>query len=351
MQYWIKSAALLATLTVTTGCTVFENNAHHKKNYRINQPIDVPSDLKTPAVDSKYALAPVQYKNEQNDDALTPPAQILTQAKGSWIEEGEQAARVFFDKNEGVESLPQFLLEGIVSFANDNNIAIASRDDAKGEIITGPFAISEQEESWLFGDDEVPETIAIRFVVDTKSHGRSASITSHLAEFKSDSRKLSDLIKQQAEVYALNQVIMQLDYNYRQLLAKHRNAPVSKMSLGFDGDGNAAMQIARTPDDAFGYMSRILTALNFELLDAADDTLRFKVKYQEPDNTVWSSIWGDDMVKLPLVPGDYDIVITELNRDEANISWFNVAGQPLEPVKMEALVQAINEAINQGALN
>lgn len=102
MQYWIPKALTVSVLVSLSGCGVFTDEAHHKRNYKAGEPVQVAGQLAQPAQDPTYKMEVAEYDNNPDSTNYRPPAQVLTIAKGSWVEEGDKQARVYFDKNDGI---------------------------------------------------------------------------------------------------------------------------------------------------------------------------------------------------------------------------------------------------------
>ena len=115
MQYWIRNSLVGAITIATSACSVFTNDSHHERNYRVNDGLKIPENLSQPYQDPTYDLGATQYPTaEQSAAYLTKaPAQVLTFPKGSWVNEGDQEARVFFDKSDGIENLESFIWRAI----------------------------------------------------------------------------------------------------------------------------------------------------------------------------------------------------------------------------------------------
>ncbi|WP_372762230.1 outer membrane protein assembly factor BamC [Pseudoalteromonas sp.] len=347
MQYWIPKALTVSVLVSLSGCSVFNNEAHNERNYRAYEPLKVPASLSQPAQDPTYKMDVGQYNNNPDATNYRPPAQVLTVAKGSWVEETDKNARVYFDKNDGIDDLDEFIWNAINAVLADNDSKATKADKASGIIETDWYAIVKPEESWLWGDDESVDLERFRFKIEEKSHQRTASLTAELIDFKGE-QSLTDLLKQQLEVRALNQIISEVDYRYRQLEVDMRKRQgIISLEMGFDNKGNAALVTEQSYNDVFDRFSGFLERLSFTIVEINPDTGLITADYKKPESSVWDSIWGDEVTPLPIDEGQYQILVSKTKQGGTSLTWMDNQGETLEPGTMNSLQQALESALIQ----
>lgn len=345
MQYWIPKALAVSVLVSLSGCSVFTNNAHNERNYRTYEPVKVPAPLSQPPQDPVYKMDVGQYDNNPESTNYRPPAQVLTVAKGSWVEETDKLARVYFDKNDGIEDLDNFIWDSINAVLADNNTTATKSDKLLGIIETDWYAIIKTEESWLWGDEKSDDLERIRFTIEQKSHQRTASLRAELIDFKGD-KPLTDLLKQQLEVRALNQVISEFDYRYRQLEVDIRQRQgIISLELGFDNKGNAALVTEQPYNAVFDRFSGFLERLSFTIVEIDQDSGLITANYKAPESSVWDSIWGEEVTELPLDDGQYQILVSKTKEGGTSLTWMDDQGETLEPGTMNGLQQALEAAL------
>lgn len=347
MQYWIPKALAVSVLVSLSGCNVFINEAHNERNYRTHEGVKTPPSLSQPAQDPVYKMDVGQYDNNPEATNYRPPAQVLTVAKGSWVEEGDKQARIYFDKNDGIVDLDEFVWDSIKAVIAENNATTTKEDKLLGIIETDWYAIIKAEESWLW-DDEVSENLErFRFTIEEKSHQRTASLRAELIDFKGDDT-LTDLLKQQLEVRALNQVVAEFDYRYRQLEVENRKRQgIISLEMGFDNKGNAALVTEQSYDAVFDRFSGLLERLSFTIVEIKTDTGLITADYNKPESSVWDSIWGDDVAQLPIEEGQYQILVSKTKEGGTSLTWMDDKGETLEPGTMNGLQQALEAALIQ----
>jgi len=351
VQYWIPKALTVSVLVSLSGCSVFTNDAHDERNYRAHEAVKVPASLSQPAQDPTYKMDVGQYSNNPDATNYRPPAQVLTVAKGSWVEETDKNARVYFDKNDGIDDLDEFIWESINAVLADNNTQATKADKLLGIIETDWYAIIKPEESWLWNSDESVDLERFKFTIEEKSHQRTASLSAELIDFKGD-EPLSDLFKQQLEVRALNQVISEFDYRYRQLEVDMRKRQgIISLEMGFDNKGNAALVTEQSYETVFDRFSGFLERLSFTIVEINPDTGLITADYKKPESSVWDSIWGDEVTQLPIDEGQYQILVSKTKQGGTSLTWMDEQGDTLEPGTMNGLQQALVAALIQRGIN
>nr|WP_231613213.1 outer membrane protein assembly factor BamC [Pseudoalteromonas sp. SWXJZ94C] len=328
-----------------SGCSVFTNDAHNERNYRTHEPVKAPASLSQPAQDPVFKMEVGQYDNKPDATNYRPPAQVLTVAKGSWVEETDSLSRVYFDKSDGIVDLDDFVWDSIQSVLNDNNATTIKEDKLLGVIETDWYSIIKTEESWLWGDSENADLEKFRFTIEEKSHQRTASLRVELIDFKGDNT-LTDILKQQLEVRALNEVIAEFDYRYRQLEVDMRKRQgIISIEMGFDNKGNAALVTEQSYDAVFDRFSGFLERLSFTIVEINQETGLITADYKAPETSVWDSIWGDEVAQLPIDEGQYQILVSKTKEGGTSLTWMDEKGETLEPGTMNGLQQALEAAL------
>ncbi|MFY8297701.1 outer membrane protein assembly factor BamC [Pseudoalteromonas sp. SS15] len=352
MQYWIPKTVALGVILGLSGCSVFTNDTHHERNYRINKAVQVPGDLKQPYKDPTYVMQEAQYNNDTEALALRPPQQVLTLAAGSWVEQNDKLARVFFDKNDGIEDLTSFIWQAVDSVVAGNQAGFESMNKNQGEALTDWYSVITPSSKWFWQEETTPSKQKYKFTVSQSEHQRTASLSAELVDYQSDEVELTDLLKQQLEVRALNQVVAEFDYQYRLLLVELRKQQGQlALDMGFDPKGNAAMVAAQPLNVVIANLANVLERLNFTIISVDGEKDELHVRYEKPEDSVWDSIWGDEVTILPIEEGDYRIKISSLSDKESSVTWRNNDGEALTAELLSELQQKLNKAIGSKGLS
>jgi len=347
VQYWIPKALAVSVLVGLSGCSVFTDEAHHKRNYRATAPVQVPGQLAQPAQDPTYKMEVAAYDNNPDSTNYRPPAQVLTVAKGSWVEETDKQARVFFDKNDGIVDLNKFITESVKAVLAEQQTRVQKEDNTTGTIETDWYSIIKPDDGW-FADSAPVSQQRFIFTLEEKSHQRTASLSSKLVDYKSTSEKLTPLLQQQLEVRALNQVIAEFDYRYRQLQVEMRKQQgIISLEMGFDNKGNAALVTEQDYSVIFERFSGFLERLSFTIVEINQEKGLITADYKKPESSVWDSIWGDELAELPIDEGQYQILVSRTKEGGTSLTWMDDNGATLEPGTMNDLQQALENALRQ----
>jgi outer membrane protein assembly factor BamC len=351
VQYWIPKTLAIGVLLGLSGCSVFTNDAHHERNYRVHEAVKVPANLKQPSQDPVYTMSVASFDNDPDPKGYRPPAQVLTLAKGSWVEENEQLARVFFDKNDGIEDLTSFIWQSVDSVMGNRSTALVEDDRVNGSVMTDWYSLIKPTEGWFWEDDEVVSEQKFRFVVEQKEHQRTASLRAELVDYRSDKVELNDLLKQQLEARAVNEVVAEFDYLYRLLEVELRKQQgVLSLELGFDAQGNGAMLTEQSSDIVLDRFSGFLERMGFTIIKIDRDSGDISTRYEKPDSSVWDSIWGDEEIQLPIESGDYKISIAATKDKSTSITWRDAQGEVLDTDVMAQLQQVLLKALRDKGL-
>lgn len=352
MQYWIPKTVALGVILGLSGCSVFTNDTHHERNYRINKAVQVPGDLKQPYEDPTYVMQEAQYGNDIEMLALRPPQQVLTLAAGSWIEQNDKFARVFFDKNEGIDNLTSFIWQAVDGVISEEQAGYESLDKEQGIAVTNWYSVITPSSKWFWQEEKSPSQQKYKFTVTQSEHQRTASLQAELVDYKSDEVELTDLLKQQLEVRALNQVVAEFDYQYRVFLVELRKQQGElALDVGFDPQGNVAMIAPQSANVAIVNLSNVLERLNFTIIKVDSEENELHVRYEKPEDSVWDSIWGDDVVTLPISEGDYRIKVAAISGSQSSVTWRNYNSELLSAELLSQLQESLAKAIGNKGLS
>ncbi|MEJ6476451.1 outer membrane protein assembly factor BamC [Pseudoalteromonas piscicida] len=350
MQYWIPKSLVLGIAVSLSGCSIFTNDAHHERNYRANAPVKAPEGLSQPYRDPEFAMPVGQYEVAPEPVSYRAPQQILTVAHGSWVEQGEEAARIFFDKNDGIEDLPAFIWSSVDGVLAMHGAGLEVDNKPEGFVTTTWYSLIQPKDGWFWEESEEPAKQRFKFTVEQKEHQRTASISSELVDYQG-SKALTPLLKRHLEVRALNEVIIEFDYQYRLLQVEMRKRQgVLALELGFDKNGNAALLTEKGQEAVLDRFSNFLERSNFTVVRVDREEQEVLVRYEAPENSVWDSIWGDEAVALPIEDGDYTINIAQAQDTRTSITWKDSKGDVLDANTMNNLHQALITLLRQKGL-
>ncbi|MDK2594467.1 outer membrane protein assembly factor BamC [Pseudoalteromonas obscura] len=352
MQYWVPKALTLSVILGLSGCSVFTNDTHQKKNYRVHEAVQVPADLEQPYQDKEFQMNVAVYNNDAEPLSFRPPQQVLTLAKGSWAEDKEDVARIYFDKNDGIDALDAFIWQAVEGVIENHQSSISADDRANGKLTTGWYSIIKAEEGWFWETVTEVSRQKFEFTLSQEEHQRTASLEAKLVDYQSDKVELDDMLQQQLEVRALNEVVAEFDYRYRLLEVELRKQQgVLSLELGFDKDGKAALITLADRSSVMERLSNFLEKLSFTVIRLDEEKNEVFVRYEAPENSVWDSIWGDEVTTLAIENGDYTIEVGTTDDGQTSLTWSDAEGNVLDSVTMEALQKGLVEALRNRGLS
>lgn len=353
MQYGIP-ASLVASLLLT-GCSLLPNWSE-KNTTHSQQPIGelkVPVGLSAAKKPSDFDIPNVVIEQSAHAE-LKSPMQVLALSTNSRVDEEEQEARIWFERTEFTGDLVPHLQQTLKAFAAEKGIELTQKD-ADGLVFETGWVVSTGEEGSLWWKEQVAKSQS-RFLVvlAPKSHGRSVSVRSQLLEhtsLASEQAPLSPIAQKREEVYFLNRFIDQV----ATLEIAHINLKKSQLvkvnlTTGFDDDGNPAMLTSQSLTHSWGQLEQLFEQHGFSVTDLNQTTHTFYLNYTKPAGGFWSSLWGsDDTQELPLVDGDYQLVLAK-NQLGTVLTWKDKEGKVLAAETVNSLQQALVPLIRKAGL-
>lgn len=350
MQYWIRNSLAVAVVLSLGGCSVFTNDAHHERNYRANDVIAVPAHLNKPQRDPKYAMDVAQYDVAKGSELVRSPAQVITLAEGSWVNEGDKLARVFFDKNEGISNLPEFIYNTIDDLLAEYNITATEK--VAGKVVTDWYSVLAPVDVWWWEEEREVSRQRFEFIVETQEHKRTSSVTAKLLDYQSEEVALTPLLQQRLEAYAVNAFVEQFDFNYRKLVNElNKQKGIISLTMGFDDKGNAALVTEQNIDSVFDRFPTFLERVGFIIDEIDQDRKLIFATYTAPEQSVWDTLWSDNVNQLPLEEGQYQMLVSKTADGGTAITWLDQEGETLEPGTLNDLLQSIVKLLRERGVN
>jgi outer membrane protein assembly factor BamC len=350
VQYWIRNSLAVAVVLSLGGCSVFTNDAHHERNYRANDVIAVPAHLNKPQRDPKYAMDVAQYDVAKGSELVRSPAQVITLAEGSWVNEGDKLARVFFDKNEGISNLPEFIYSTIDDLLAEYNIKATEK--VAGKVVTDWYSVLAPVDVWWWEEEREVSRQRFEFIVETQEHKRTSSVTAKLLDYQSEEVALTPLLQQRLEAYAVNAFVEQFDFNYRKLVNElNKQKGIISLTMGFDDKGNAALVTEQNIDSVFDRFPTFLERVGFIIDEIDQDRKLIFATYTAPEQSVWDTLWSDNVNQLPLEEGQYQMLVSKTADGGTAITWLDQEGETLEPGTLNDLLQSIVKLLRERGVN
>ncbi len=348
MQKWAQGCVAVSVLL--SGCAVFEKTPAN--NNDISQiELRVPAGMAVPNQPSAYDIPPVSSATLSASVGADKrsPTLILATATSSRMEEDEKQAKVWFERNDFTGDIKPFIQTQLQQFFSAKNVVLTPVDDTGLRYETGWISRSRSSGFWFWKSEEAVEQLRYAIVLEPRPHGRSLSMTVSLLEheyFVPDAQLNAVDIKA-SEVNLLNGVINRVAIA-EALVARERRMQVAEVSLsqGVDLAGNPALISSQSADITWSQLELLFEELNLTVTDFDRSVLTYFVNYQKPERGFWRTItFRDAPVSLPLVDGEYQIVLSRLTSNQTAILWLNKDGQPLSATEVSAIYEPIVAAI------
>jgi outer membrane protein assembly factor BamC len=356
----VSGAVMIVALTACT--TVQEREiASGGFEYISQQPgqkIKVPEDVDTPNFNDSYKLPELgenaQTKLLGKQLTVISPALVLPIVTGSHVEEGSQAATVWFDQVDDSQALDTTVWNSLVSFLEEQGIGVEFFDKQAQRLISDWMIITPQEgdDSW-YSLNDTERTIGQRFEfnLDMKPHGRTAALHATLVEYKEmDKGKVIAQLKEtdarRNEVDILNKVIGHYEYQIRVADAKRirKIRQGLAMELGTDRDGDAAFIVDAEYDVAWPRFLLVLRKLGFDVKDYDKSNGLLFVVYNGATEGWWSNLWSSSEDKLSLDNTEYRFKIEDLEQT-TSVTVLDNESKPLAVDQLSSLYETFSRTM------
>ena len=307
----LLSVAVASCGTANNKQAVGDFEYAHKKEAKA---LKVPAGLDKPTnFDTYFVSNKINHQGPVGVDVdVRAPSLVLPIAASTRTEGNSAASTVWFDQVLDDSDLQAFVLQALKDQLATADVELKQVDDS-GLVFESDWFNNETEDgSWLFKSIASSESIRYRYSFESKPHGRSVALTVELIDYlktdKAGGSKRIDIIDQQrAEMNMLNEVIGQVDYQYRLKQQENRlmRANQKFVSLGENSVGEAAYVIEIAVDLLWSNLPLFFEDHGFIITDLNETTKIYYVDYLQPEFSLWDRIWGDTLPVVDLPNGKY----------------------------------------------
>jgi len=319
-----------------------------------SKPFIVPQSLDKPVKQKKYLITNnINHEGSIGDKIdIRAPSLVLPIAASSRVVFDTHEAIIWFDKTLEDKDLLVFIQNALVNQLMSDDVSYevvesSTKDEAgskyqsKTEVYESDWYHNEIETGWLFTDIESSTSLRFRYEFFLKPHGRSLSLKVSLIDYmKTDSNGGSKTIflidKQRAEMLMLNEVIAQVDYNYRSQQQKNRLARANQqlVVIGENNEAEAAYVVEMGLDELWDNMPIFFERHGFTINDLNETNKIYYVAFTKPEISIWDTIWGDERPVIEVSDAKYQFVLAPFNEknQKTSVSIYNVDGEPI-PLK------------------
>ncbi len=328
----------------------------------------VPQNLDKPAKQNKYLISnkinhqgPIGEKMD-----IRAPSLVLPIAASSRVITGSDEAIIWFDKILENKDLLTFIEDAFVSQLMSDNISYEviesftqaeqeNKKQSKTKIYESDWYHSEIETGWLFTDIESSTSLRFRYDFFLKPHGRSVSLKVSLIDYmKTDhdggSKTIDPIDKQRAEMVMLNEIIAQVDYNYRLQQRENRlmRANQKLVIIGKNNEAEPAYIVEMALDHLWDHMPIFFEKNGFTISDLNETNKTYYVDFTKPETSIWDTIWGNKKPVVEVSDAKYQFVLAPLDdkNQRTSVSIYNVDGEPLPLETLERIFPIMESGLS-----
>ncbi len=318
------------------------------------QALKIPAGLAKPKQDDTYFVTDkINHKGPVGESVdVRAPSLVLPIAASTRTENTSAESKVWFDQVIEEEDLKTFVLKALKGQLAADNVELKQVDDA-GLIYESDWYHKEVETgTWPFKSVAIAESISYRFILESKSHGRSVGLSVKLLDYmKTDQAggtKRIDIIDQQrAEMNMLNEIIAQVDFQYRLKQQENRllRANQNFVSLGENVSGEAAYIVEIDVDLLWANLPLFFEDHGFNITDLNESTKIYYVDYKMPETGFWASLWGDTRPVVDLPNGKYQFQLEKVAEKSA-VTIYDDQGNALSESTLEKIFNVMEPGLS-----
>jgi outer membrane protein assembly factor BamC len=342
------------SLTLSACSTVDSKRAQGDFDYATKQEpkeFIVPQNLDKPAKKKEFLITnKINHQGSIGEKVdVRAPSLVLPIAASSRVISGSHEAIIWFDKALEDKDLLVFIQNALVSQLMSDEVSYevvesstqdepGSKKQSKTEIYESDWYNSEVETGWLFTDIESSTSLRFRYEFFRKPHGRSVSLKVSLIDYmKTDnhggSKKIDPIDKQRAEMAMLNEIVGQVDYNYRLQQRENRlmRANQKLVTIGENSEAEPAYIVEMGSDNLWDNMPIFFEKHGFTISDLNESNKIYYVAFTKPDISIWDTIWGDEPPVIEVSDAKYQFVLAPLDdkNRKTSVSIYDVDGEPI----------------------
>ncbi|MBA6391367.1 outer membrane protein assembly factor BamC [Colwellia sp. BRX10-3] len=316
--------------------------------------LKIPAGLARPKqVDSYFVTNEINHKGPVGGDVdVRAPSLVLPIAASTRTENTSAASKVWFDQVLDDNDLKGFVLQALEGQLATDNVELKQIDEA-GLVYESDWYHKEIEAgTWPFKSIAISESIRYRYTFESKSHGRSVALVVELLEYlKTDqaggSKRIDIIDKQRAEMNMLNEVIAQVDFQYRLKQQENRllRANQTFVSLGENVSGEAAYIVEIDVDLLWSNLPLFFEDHGFSITDLNESTKIYYVDYVKPESSFWNSIWGESLPVVELPNGKYQFQVEKMDA-KSTVTLYDDEGTGLPEATLEKIFNVMEAGLS-----
>lgn len=279
---------------------------------------------------------------------IRAPSLVLPIAASSRVEENSAAAKIWFDKVIEDKDLQLFIYQAVEKQLASDGVSLKVID-AEKKVFESEWFHNTTESGWLFKNEEISKSMRFQFSFESKPHGRSVALVINLIEYKAaDGSSTMDVIdKHRAEMAMLNEVINQVDYQYRLEQRENRlmRANQQLVSIGENPEAEPAYLVEMELEPLWSNMPIFFEDYGFNITDLNESKKIFYVDFVKPDSGFWDRIWGDDAPVIDLKESSYQFVLARMG-EQTSVTIYDGEGNVLPLEVLEKIMPVMDPGLS-----
>ena len=328
------------------------------------QKINIPDDVDSPKFNDAYKLPELGKNAPLNatgkDLSVMSPPLVLAVVSGSHIEEGSKNAIVWFDQIDDSLPLDTAVWNSLIRFLESEGIGVELFDKDKQRLITDWMVMDESKDNNWYSWSKSERTVGQRFefTLDKKPHGRTASLSVELVDYKEKLNAQSKEVvtkakdKRRNEVDVLNRVVKNYEFETKVADVKRfrQIREGLQMDLGFDSDGEPAFVVDADYEITWPRLLLVLRKLGFDVKDYDKSNGLLFVKYNGAEDGWWSNIWSSDKNEMNLDTEEYRLKVVSVG-SKTSITLFDDESNPFPVNKLTDLYPTFSKTMSADDLD
>ncbi|MBL4765695.1 MAG: outer membrane protein assembly factor BamC [Colwellia sp.] len=328
----------------------------------------IPQNLDKPAKRNDFLITnKINHQGSIGEKMdIRAPSLVLPIAASSRVVANTHKAIIWFDKVLEDKDLLVLIQNGLVSQLMSDDVSYdvvesstqeepGSKKQSKTEIYESNWYHNEVETGWLFTDIESSTSLRFRYEFFLKPHGRSVSLKVSLIDYmKTDSdggsKTIDPIDKQRAEMLMLNEVIAQIDYNYRLQQRENRlmRANQQLVAIGENKEAEPAYIVEMGLDNLWDNMPIFFEQHGFTISDLNETNKIYYVAFSKPETNIWDTIWGDERPVIDVSDAKYQFVLAPVDdkNQQTSVSIYDVDGEPLPLETLEKIFPVMKTGLS-----
>ncbi|MDO6428398.1 outer membrane protein assembly factor BamC [Thalassotalea sp. 1_MG-2023] len=318
--------------------------------------LSIPKDLSAPKKKPDFEVPDnINHQGSIGREVdVRAPSLVLPVATSSRVESNTHNAKIWFDQVLEERDLLDFIYQALKTQLEDDGVGL-DVIDAENLIYESQWYNREKESGvWLFEEVELTESFRFRYQFETKPHGRSVALSVELVDYmrtdqSGTSKKMALLDQERAEMAMLNEIVAQVDFQYRKQQRENRlmRANQKLVSMAENAQGQPAYTVEMPLDSLWPNMPIFFEDYGFTVTDLNESKKIYYVDFVKPDIGLWDKLWGDDIPVLELSDQQYQFVLESIEDDsKTTVTIIDEQGNALDQETLTRIFPVMEAALS-----